>query len=165
MNNRNVNCRTTIPALLMALAFTCLCSVTAQTGGRGVEGRGTEGGAIVGLWHVQLFLDPEHTMLFAETYKQWHRDGLEFESANLFPGALCVGTWKQMAHNMVNLYHVGWTYGANGTYRFVLTETDTVSPDGNSYDGTFEQTFYDTDGNQVGDPFMGYIRATRLPPQ
>jgi hypothetical protein len=120
---------------------------------------------IVGLWHVSLYLDPGHTQLFAETYKQWHSDGLEFESANLFPGALCVGTWKQMASNMVSLYHVGWTYGANGTYRFVLTETDTVSRDRNSYDGTFEQTFYDMDGNQVGDPFLGYIHATRLPPQ
>jgi hypothetical protein len=51
------------------------------------------GPSIVGLWHVSLYLDPDHTQLFAETYKQWHSDGLEFESANLAPGALCVGTW------------------------------------------------------------------------
>jgi hypothetical protein len=60
------------------------------------------GPPIVGLWHVQLFIGCGTTP-FAETYKQWHRDGLEFESANLAPGALCVGTWKQIA-NTVNLY-------------------------------------------------------------
>ena len=52
MKNRNVNCRTTIPALLMALAFTCLSSVTAQA-------QGTQGSAIVGTWHVQVFFDPK----------------------------------------------------------------------------------------------------------
>lgn len=124
------------------------------------------GPRIVGLWHVSLYLDPDHTQLFAETYKQWHSDRLEFESANLAPGALCVGTWTQMANNMVSLYHVGWTYGnPPGTVRFVETETNRVSVDGNSYGGTATQTFYDEDGNQVGEPITLYIAATRLPPQ
>ena len=156
MNNRNINCRSTILALFMALAFTCLCSFTAQAG------RGTEGSRIVGLWDVQLFIGCGTTP-FAETYKQWHSDGLEFESANLAPGALCVGTWKQRASGNVELYHVGWTYGnPPGTVRFVETETDTVSLDGNTYDGIFEQTFYDEDGNQVGEPVPGCVHATRL---
>ena len=124
MKNRNVNCRTTIPALFMALAFTCLSSVTTQAGG----GRGTEGGAIVGLWHVQLFLDPEHTQLLAETYKQWHSDGLESESANVFQGAACVGTWRQIAHNRAQLYHVGWTYGTPP-----FPPTRTLRGDGDKY--------------------------------
>jgi hypothetical protein len=119
---------------------------------------------IVGLWHVSLYLDPDHTQLLAETYKQWHNDGLEFESANLAPGALCVGTWKQMA-NTVSLYHVGWTYGSPpGTVRFVETETNRVSVDGNSYDGTAQQTFYDENGNPILGPIPLYIHATRLPP-
>ena len=164
MKNRNVNCRTTIPALFMALAFTCLSSVTTQAGG----GRGTEGGAIVGLWHVQLFLDPEHTQLLAETYKQWHSDGLESESANVFQGAACVGTWRQIAHNTAQLYHVGWTYGTPPfpptSVRFVETETNTVSPDGNTYGGTGEETFYDQSGNPLATITL-YIDATRLPPQ
>jgi len=127
------------------------------------------GPRIVGLWHVSLYLDPSHTQLFAETYKQWHSDSLEFESANLFPGALCVGTWKQMASNMVSLYHVGWTPGGvpgfDTAVRFVETEMDTVSPDGNSYDGTGTQTFYDQNGNPLQPQIMFYIQATRLPPQ
>ena len=123
------------------------------------------GQSIVGLWDVQLFIGCGTTP-FAETYKQWHNDGLEFESANLFQGAVCVGTWNQGAGGTVELYHVGWTYGSPpGTVRFVETETDTVSLDRNSYDGTFEQTFYDVDGNQVGDPIQGCVHATRLPPR
>jgi hypothetical protein len=123
---------------------------------------------IVGLWHVGLYLDPGHTTLFAQTYKQWHRDGLEFESANLFPGALCVGTWKQTA-NMVSLYHVGWTPdgvpGFPTAVRFVETETNKVSLDGNSYDGTATQTFYDQSDNPLSPSINLYIHATRLPPQ
>jgi len=125
-----------------------------------------DGHGIVGTWHVRIFFDPGHTQLLFESYKQWHSDGLEFESANLGPGVLCVGTWKQMPHNMVSLYHVGWTYGnPAGTYRFVWTETETVSHDGNSYDGTGQITYYDENGNQVGDPLPTYPHATRLPPQ
>src|ERR1044071_2008138 len=158
MKNRNVNCRTTFPALLMALAFTWPSSVTAQV-------QGTQGGAIVGTWHVQVFFDPGHTQLLFESYKQWHSDGLEFESANISPGTLCLGTWKQIGRNTAQLYHVGWTYGSPaGTYRFVWTETETVSPDGNSYDGTGQITYYDANGNQVGDPIPTYPHATRLPP-
>ena len=104
MKNRNVNCRTTIPALFMALAFSCLSSVTAQAGGSR-SSRRAHGVTIVGTWHVQVFFDPGHTQLLFESYKQWHSDGLEFESANLGPGVLCVGTWKQ----------IGTQYGAGST--------------------------------------------------
>jgi|KBSMisStaDraftv2_1062788.scaffolds.fasta_scaffold1068132_1 hypothetical protein len=120
---------------------------------------------IVGLWDVQLFLDPGHTQLFAETYKQWHGDRLEFESANLAPGAVCVGTWRPIGSSMVSLYHVGWTPGGVPGFptavRFVETETDTVSPDRNSYNGTGDQTFYDVDGNALATVTL-YITATRL---
>ena len=159
MKNRNVNCRTTIPALLMVLAFTCLASVTAQA-------QGTQGSAIVGTWHVQVFFDAGHTQLLFESYKQWHSDGLEFESANIAPGVLCVGTWKAIGRYGAQLYHVGWTYGSPaGTYRFVWTETETVTSDRNSYDGSGQITYYDENGNQVGDPLPTYPHATRLPPQ
>jgi hypothetical protein len=169
MKKRNIHYRTAIPAVLMALALTCFSSLTAQAAGKGgAGGGGSQGGSIVGLWHVGLFLDANHTQLFAETYKQWHSDGLEFESANLSPGALCVGTWKQMASNMVSLYHVGWTPGGvpglPTAVRFVLTETNTVSPDGNTYEGTGTQTFYDQYGNSLASITL-YIQATRLPPQ
>jgi hypothetical protein len=154
----------TFGTILLVLGCFALSAAKADDG-RPLE----RGPRIVGLWHVSLYLDPDHTQLFAETYKQWHSDGLEFESANLFPGALCVGTWQQMAANMVSLYHVGWTPGGVPGFptavRFVETETNTVSLDGNSYDGTGTQTFYDADGNPLEPSITLYIAATRLPPQ
>ena len=40
------------------------------------------------------------------------------------------------------LYHVGWTYGSPaGTSRFVWTETETVSHDGNTYDGSGQDVY------------------------
>ena len=65
---------------------------------------------VVGLWQVEYTGACEPPVLPPDffTYQQFHSDGLEFESANLFPGAHCMGTWKQMGH-MVQIYHVGWT--------------------------------------------------------
>ena len=67
---------------------------------------------VVGLWQVEYTGACEPPVLPPDffTYQQFHSDGLEFESANLFPGAHCMGTWKQMGH-MVQIYHVGWTPG------------------------------------------------------
>jgi hypothetical protein len=172
MKKLHIQYRTTIPAFLMALALTCFSSLTAHAAGKGgAGGGGTQGSSIVGLWHVELFFDSDHTQPpFAQTYKQWHSDGLEFESANGFVGQLCIGTWKQMASNMVSLYHVGWTPGGAPPFfptavRFVLNETDTVSPDGNSYDGIGTQTFYDANDSPLAPVVTLYIHATRLPPQ
>ena len=60
-----------------------------------------------------------------------------------------MGTWKQTAHRGVQLFHVGWTVGGgpNGSVRFEETELNTVSTDRNSYDGTYDQKFFDSDGN------------------
>jgi hypothetical protein len=89
---------------------------------------------IVGLWQVEYTGSCQLPVLPPDffTYQQFHSDGLEFESANLFPGAHCMGTWKQMA-NMVQIYHVGWTPGGipgvPTSVRFVFTEILTVSGD------------------------------------
>jgi hypothetical protein len=162
MKNRNVHYRTTIPAILTALALTCLSSLTAQAAspaGKG-GGGGTQGGSIVGLWEVHYFAGTEEVF---QSYDQWHSDGLEFEVANLAPGAVCQGTWKQMASSIVQLFHVGWNFDANGatTGYFQETQTNTVSLDGNSYDGTYDTKDYDTAGNQL-DELTGTLHATRL---
>jgi hypothetical protein len=154
MKNRNINYRRTIPALLIALALTCLSSLTAQDN----RGGGTQGGAIVGLWHVQYSGD-----LVFESFDQWHSDGQEFEVANPAPGVLCQGTWEQRASRVVQLFHTGWNFDANGqlTGYFNETQTITVSRDRQSYDGTWDVKDYDTNGNQL-DELTGTLHATRL---
>jgi hypothetical protein len=149
----------TFGTILLMLGCFAL-SPAAQAGKGGPGGSGSQGGSIVGLWDVHYFVGA--TEIF-ETYDQWHSDGLEFESPSFSLGE-CMGTWKQMASNMVQLYHVGWTVGSPpGTFRFVLTETITVSADGNSFNGTYDQTFYDVNGNVVAMfTDAGTTHATRI---
>jgi hypothetical protein len=45
--------------------------------------------------------------------------------------------------------------------RFELRELNTVSVDKNSFDGTYDQKFFDTDGNVVFED-MGTLHGTRL---
>jgi hypothetical protein len=99
-----------------------------------------------------------------ETYSQWHSDGLEIETPN-FLNAVCMGTWTHTQGSTFKLFHVGWTPGgippAPTSVRFELRQLNTVSVDGNSFDGTYDQKFFDAAGNLVAED-MGTIHATRL---
>jgi hypothetical protein len=115
--------------------------------------------AIVGLWHnhfVSDFIPP------FETYAQWHRDGLEIETPNFTPG-VCMGTWTQTGARTFKLFHVGWLPGGgqNGSVRFELRELNTVSVDGNSFNGPYDQKFFDANGNLVAED-KGVIHSKRL---
>ena len=116
---------------------------------------------IAGLWHE--FYTSDFGPPF-ETYSQWHSEGLEIETPNFTPG-VCMGTWKQTAGRTFKLFHVGWTPGgippAPTSVRFELRELNTVSHDGNTFNGTYDQKFFDANGNLVSED-MGTIRATRL---
>jgi hypothetical protein len=158
------NSSITFGTILLVLGCFAL-SPAAQAGKGGPGGGGSQGGSIVGLWDVHYtsnYLGP-----WLETYDQWHSDGLEFEVANLAPGVVCQGSWKQMASNMVQLFHVGFVFNPDGSLQgpFKETQTDTVSPDGNSYDGTYDTKYYGTDGVTLLFEDTGTLHATRLPPQ
>ena len=115
---------------------------------------------IVGLWEVHYFHGTEQ---WNQTYDQWHSDGLEFEVAGLFPGAMCQGTWT-MARGTVQLFHVAWTFDANGMLsgHWEETQTDTVSHDRRTYQGTYDTKFYDLNGNFLFED-TGTLTAERLP--
>ena len=136
--------------VLTALALTWLSSLTGH-------GDGTQGGAIAGLWRVEYAGD-----LVFESFDQWHKDGQEFEVANIF-GISCQGTWEQMGGRNVRLFHTGWNYDADGQLigYFNERQTITVSADRQSYDGTWMLRDYDVDGNQL-DELSGTLNATRL---
>jgi hypothetical protein len=122
-----------------------------------------DGPPIVGLWDVTYTSDdPNNPMSPFETYQQWHSDGQEIESPSFSLGQ-CQGTWKQISVRGVKLFHVGFTVGSPpGTYRFVLTEPNTVvSTDRNSFDGTYDQKFYDANGNFLFED-TGTVHATRI---
>lgn len=142
-----------ILTVLTALALTCLSSLTGQGNGDG----GSQGGSIEGLWRVQYSGDLEF-----ESFDQWHKDGQEFEVANIF-GLSCQGTWEKAGGRNVRLFHTGWNYDANGQLLGYFNErqTLTVSQDRQSYEGTWELKDYDVDGNQL-DELSGTLHAARL---
>jgi hypothetical protein len=119
-----------------------------------------DGPPIVGLWDVHYTSDALGP--WAETYDQWHSDGLEIETPD-FAAGVCMGTWKQTATRTVHLFHVGFTHGGGcpGNVRFEETQINTVSLDRNSYDGTYDQRYYAADGTLVCED-TGTVHATRL---
>ena len=115
--------------------------------------------AIVGLWleHYTSDFGPQF-----DTYSQWHSDGLEIESPSFSLGQ-CQGTFRQIGDRTYKLFHVGWLPGGgpNGSVRFELRELNSVSVDKNSFDGTYDQKFFDATGNLVLED-TGRLHGTRL---
>ncbi len=166
MKSRNIHYRRTIPTLLITLVVGCFPLLPAVQADREADNGGRDdGGKIVGLWDVYYTSDVLGPLF--EAYDQWHSDGQEFEVADVDPtaglGNVCQGTWKKMAHGGVKLFHVGWTFGGNcGTdVRFEETQIDTVSHDGNSYEGTYDTKYYDANGDLACED-TGTLHATRL---
>ena len=118
--------------------------------------------SIVGLWYVNYTSGGE---LVYESFDTWHSDGTELENPNLAPatGPLCVGVWKQVGPRSFRLHHVGWNFDLNGNSlgSFTLDETNTVSRQGLTYEGTFDIKFYDVNGKLI-DELTDTQTATRI---
>ena len=142
-----------IPALLATLVVVCLgLAPAAHAAGKR---------SIVGMWSVHYVSTTGGPEVF--TFDQWHSDGLEFEGANLAPGAFCQGTYKQAPDGSYHNYHLAWTFDSTGAPSGYWDENlvVTVSFDGQSYSGTFSQFFYDVNGNFLFEN-DGTLTATRL---
>ena len=153
MRNQTNHHTKLIPTLAIALVLACLALAPTNAKAAGHQ-------SIVGLWNVHYFQGS--TQLF-ETYDQWHSDGLEFEVNSIAPGAVCQGTYKQVADGTVHLYHIIYTFDSNGVFngRILETQTNTVSQDGTTYTGTFDQKVYDLSGNLITD-IAGTLTATKV---
>lgn len=119
--------------------------------------------SIVGLWHV-VYTSGGVTAW--EAFDQWHADGNEFEAADLQIGSMCQGTWVITGRGTVRLFHVGWNFDPTGVTLigyFTETQTDTLSADGMSYEGTYALQNFDVSGNHIqGQDQSGTVRGTRL---
>lgn len=120
-------------------------------------------GSIVGLWHT-VYTAGGVTAF--ESFEQWHADGNEFEAADLQIGSLCQGTWVKIAPGTFRLFHVGWNFDPTGITLvgyFTEIQTNTLSADGKTYDGTFAIQNFDLSGNHiVGQDESGTTHSTRL---
>jgi hypothetical protein len=141
-----------------------------------------EPATIVGLWHVNYtgtYDDnfppggpyPPTPFPFLESFKTWHADGTEFESAFLPPagGNICFGVWKDMGNGTVKLHHIGLMFNTDGSVSSIFTvdETDTVSADGKNYKGMFDFKLWPPiyAGVDTGKPIAevkGTTAATRI---
>lgn len=118
--------------------------------------------SILGLWHV-AYVFSDGTPAF-QSFKFWHPDGTEWESANISPflGNVCLGVWRETKAGNIRLHHVAWIF-ANGilTGTATIDEIDTVAPAGTTYTGTFTTTYYDLNGSIV-QQFKGTQTARRI---
>jgi hypothetical protein len=153
MKNQNTRYKRIIPAVLIAFGLSCVSLLPAKP-----MDKDDSGHSIVGLWRVHYSGD-----FVLDSFDQWFVGGLEWESANLGLGVLCQGTWKQLSHRTVKLFHVNWNYDQNGAlsgYSYEI-QINTVSQDGNSYHGTYDFKDYDVNGNFLSEE-TGTVSATRL---
>jgi len=137
--------------------------------------RGSSSASIVGLWNVQ-FISQGNTghnpsipdgAVIDWGFNQWHSDGTELlnsggHAANT--GNFCMGVWGQTGFLAFELNHFALAYDAtSGALLNVinLRETDTLSPSGDSYTGTFTLDVYDTNGSHV-DHVAGNVTGTRV---
>jgi hypothetical protein len=134
-----------------------------QTAPTNQSGNGFRRGSIVGLWHT-VYTSGGVTAF--ESFEQWHADGNEFEAADVQIGSMCQGTWEKTAPGMVRLFHVGWNFDPTGVTLigyFTEIQTNTLSADRMTYDGTFAIQNFDLMGNHLlGQDQSGTTHATRL---
>lgn len=138
--------------------------------------------SIVGMWHVVFTaktqngqpIPVEGGVVIDNSLVVWHRDGTEImnSSRSAQDGNFCLGVWKQTGSRTYLLNHIPWqgnVYDPTAPADVIgapqggaqLIEKVTLSPDANSYSGTFTLHAYDTSGN-VYTWFTGMLQAKRI---
>ena len=140
------------------------------------DDRDSQGPSIVGMWHVVFTAQTMNNASFSGVIDNsvvvWHSDGTEIMNSSrpAQDGNFCLGVWVQTGKFKYYLNHLPWqgndpSGGPNGIGMpqggAQLTEDVTLSPDGNSYTGSFTLTAYDTNGN-VEVTFTGTLSAKRI---
>ena len=135
--------------------------------------RGGNSASIVGFWKVQFISkgNTGHTpsipdgVLLDFGYTQWHSDGTEIQnSAGVPGGGFCLGVWGQTGYLTFELNHFPIAFNAStglAANYINIHEQVTLSPSGDSYNGTFTEDIFAPAGNQV-DHLVGDVAATRL---
>ena len=158
MKNQNDSLKTKITALATAAMLGCLCAPMARADGASAE----TGAAIAGLWH-NTFTSSVGNPTY-DTYSQWHPDGLEIDTPN-FENAVCMGTYTAVGAKKFKLFHVGWTPGgtpfAPTSVRFELRELNKINKGRDTFDGAYDQKYFDASGNLVFED-KGAIHGARL---
>jgi len=146
-----------------------------------LNGFDDHGPSIVGMWHVMFTAQtqngaaiPAPGAVIDNSVVVWHSDGTEIMNSSRAAqdGNFCLGIWARTGERTYVLNHIPWqgnaydptapadTIGApEGGGQ--LIEKITLSPDGNSYTGSFTLHAYDTSGNPYAS-FTGVVSAKRI---
>lgn len=132
--------------------------------------------SIVGMWHV-LFTaqkmngQPIPDTVIDNSVVVWHADGTEIMNSSrpAQDGNFCLGVWERTGRHTYYLNHIPWQGNdptnapgiGNPEGGAQIIERVTLSPEGNSYSGTFTLTAYDPSGN-VEVSFTGTLSARRI---
>ena len=118
--------------------------------------------SIVGVWQVAYSVSGNVVL---NTIDTWSGDGNEFLIADKDPvvGNVCAGVWQNTGNRGVQLHHIGWTFDTSGnpTGTLVDDETLTLNHKATTYQGTFDEKFYDMNGNLTKE-VTGDNSATRV---
>lgn len=138
---------------------------------------GDDAAPIVGMWHV-LFTaktlqgSPIPDTVIDNAVVVWHSDGTEIMNSArpAQDGNFCLGVWEQTGKSTYYLNHLPWAGNdaanapsgiGNPTGGGQIVEHVTLSPDHNSYSGTFKLVAYDLNG-KVEATLTGTLKATRI---
>jgi hypothetical protein len=141
--------------------------------------------SVVGMWHVIFTAQTQNGdtipapggVVIDNSVVVWHADGTEIMNSarSAQDGNFCLGVWKRTGRRTYFLNHIPWqgnvfdptvpadTIGAPQSGVQII-EKIMLSPDGNSYTGTFTLHSYDTSG-KVYVWFSGVIKAKRITPE
>jgi hypothetical protein len=90
--------------------------------------------------------------MIADGFDVWLSDGIEILNDSGAPaqGAVCMGIWTKTGPFTYTLKHPSWIFddtGVNLIGLFIISETDTISVDGNHVAGKGTTDLYDLTGN------------------
>ena len=140
--------------------------------------------SIVGMWHVIFTAQTSNGepisggLVVDNAVAVWHSDGTEImNSARAAQdGNFCLGVWERTGVRSYYLNHIPWQGNADpppptpqdiigpAEDGVQILEKVTLSPDGNSFSGTFTLQAYDTTGTVV-QTFTGVLSAKRITPE
>jgi hypothetical protein len=127
---------------------------------------------ITGLYQFTLTAEgnappgPPDGTVIDQGFATWHADGTEIMNSGKPPmtSSFCMGVWARTGSRAYELNHYALSWDNTGTVFLGPTnirESIRLSPNGNSFAGSFQITDYNTDGS-IRDQVQGDVAATRL---
>jgi hypothetical protein len=101
-------------------------------------------------------------------FNTWHSDGTEWaldSTPRPALGNVCPGVWERIGHRTYATVHPAFNYdpsGVNVESIFIERLSVTISPDGNTFHGTFTWDSYDFEGNLLSGSVAGTLTGTRI---